>query len=247
MKILLANSNTSPTVTAAILAEAQKFASVGTEITGANAAFGAEIIGTRTEAAVAAHGLVDMLAEHAPGHDAVVIGMSLDTGIWAAREMLDMPVVAMSEAALLMASTMAARFGLVVFGGRGTQAYREVVESYGFGGRVAGIEALGATPQDMLADPEALYGPIVDGVERLAKEKDAEAVILVGAVMCGLPSRLQERVSVPLVEGISCGILLAESLVRLGFTKPRLGSLQAVPQRNVRGLSPHLTGFLEQA
>ncbi|MEO1019231.1 MAG: aspartate/glutamate racemase family protein [Pseudomonadota bacterium] len=247
MKILLANSNTSRAVTAAILAEAQKFASSGTEVTGKNAEFGAEIIGTRAEAAVAAHGLVDMLAKHAAGYDAVVIGMSLDTGIWAAREMLDIPVVAMSEAAMLMAATAASRFGLVIFGNRGAQAYREVVEGYGFDGRLVGIEALGAAPQDMLADPESLYTPIVEGVERLANEQDAEAVVLVGAVMCGLPAILQDRVSVPLLEGISCGILLAESLVRLGLTKPKIGSLQPVPARKVSGLSQHLTGFFERS
>ncbi len=246
MKILLANSNTSPAVTEAIVAEARKFASPGTEITGCNAEFGAEIIGTRTDSAIAAHGLVDMLAKHAPGHDAVVIGMSLDTGVWAAREMLDMPVIAMSEAAMLTACTMASRFGLVVFGSRGTQTYREVVEGYRLESRVAGIEALGAAPKDMLADPEALYGPIVDAADRLAANHDAEAVILVGAVMCGLPAKLQERVSVPLLEGISCGILLAESRVRLGFSKAKRGSLQPAGPNKVKGLSDHLSRFIEK-
>ena len=243
MRILLANSNTSPEVTATIAAEARRVASEGTEIVARNARFGARVIGTRAEAAVAAHALVDMLAEHGDGADAVVIGMSLDTGLWAAREMLDVPVVGMTEAACLVACTMAPRFGLIALGGRGGQPYREVVEGYGLGSRLAGLRTLGATPQDLLRDPEALYHPLVEAALRLVQDDGAEAVVLAGAVMAGLPRILAERVPVPLVEGVSSGILLAEALVRLGFTKPRSGSLQPVPKRETIGLGPALAAF----
>ena len=162
MKILLANSNTSPEVTRMILAEAERVASPGTAVAGRNARFGARIIGSRTAAAVSAHALVDMLAEEASGHDAVVLGMSLDTGLWAARELLEVPVVGMTEAALLCACTMAPRFGLVVLGRNNAQPFRELVESYGLVGRLAGIAALEVAPEDRLRDPDALHLPVVD-------------------------------------------------------------------------------------
>lgn len=244
MRILLANSNTSPEVTARIADAARAAASPGTEIVAKNARFGATVIGTRTEAAVAAHGLVDMLAEHAPGMDAVLIGMSLDTGLWAAREMLAVPVLGMTEAACLVACTMAPRFGMVVLGTRGLAPYREVVEAYGLTSRLAGLKALEATPQDLLADPQALHAPIVDAATALAEADGAEAVVLVGAVMAGLPKLLQRRVPVPLLEGISAGVVLAEALVRLGSTKPRTGSLQPPGARETVGLGDALARTL---
>ena len=246
MKILLANSNTSADVTARIEAAAVRAASPGTVIVARNANFGARVVGTRAEAAVAAHGLVDMLAEHAQGCDAVVIGMSFDTGLWAAREMLDIPVVGMTEASLLLACTLAPRFGLVTFASRGLEIYHEVVESYGLGARLAGVAGIAATPYDMLADPEALYRPIVDCAVGLIDKEGAEAIVLVGAVMAGLPAILQERVPVPMLEGISSGILLAETLARLKPAKPRVGSLQPVPQRETLGLGPALTTFFSK-
>jgi len=241
MKILLANSNTSKDVTSMILAEARRFASPGTTVTGCNARFGARVIGSRTEAAVSAHALVDMLAEEGPGHDAVVIGMSLDTGLWAARELLEVPVVGMTEAALICACTKAPRFGLVVLGRHNAEPFRELVESYGLAGRLAGIVALGVTPEDRLRDAEALHEPVVDAVRRLMERDGAEAVILVGAVMAGLPHALEGRVPVPLLEGISCGVLLAEALARLGARKASFGSLQAPSKREVLNLGRALT------
>jgi allantoin racemase len=241
MKILLANSNTSEDVTAMILAEARRFASPGTTVTGCNARFGARVIGSRTEAAVSAHALVDMLAEEMPGHDAVVVGMSLDTGLWAARELLEVPVVGMSEAALMCACTMAPRFGLVVLGRNNAQPFRELVESYGLAGRLAGIAALEVTPEDRLRDPEALHGPVVDAARRLLERDGAEAVILAGAVMVGLPRALADRVPVPLIEGISCGMLLAEALVRLDVSRSQSGSLRTPAKREVLNLGRALT------
>ena len=240
MKILLANSNTSPEVTRMILAEAERVASPGTAMTGRNARFGARIIGSRAEAAISAHALLDLLAEEAPDHDAVVIGMSLDTGLWAARELLEVPVVGMTEAALLCACTMAPRFGLVVLGRNNAQPFRELVESYGLISRLAGIAALELTAEDRLRDHEALSRAAVDAAKRLAEHDGAEVVILVGAVMAGLPRALEGEVPVPLIEGIACGVLLAETLVRLGAPKPRFGSLQAPTKRAVLNLDTAL-------
>jgi len=246
MKILLANSNTSPEVTRMILAEAERVASPGTAVAGRNARFGARIIGSRTAAAVSAHALVDMLAEEASGHDAVVLGMSLDTGLWAARELLEVPVVGMTEAALLCACTLAPRFGLVVLGRNSAQPFRELVESYGLVGRLAGIAALEVAPEDRLRDPDALHLPVVDAARGLVDQDGAETIILAGAVMAGLPHTLEGRVPVPLVEGIACGVLLAETLVRLGASKPRFGSLQVPTKREVLNLGTALSERLSQ-
>jgi allantoin racemase len=190
---------------------------------------------------VSAHALVDLLAEEGPGHDAVVVGMSLDTGLWAARELLEVPVVGMTEAALLCACAMAPRFGLVVLGRNNAQPFRELVESYGLAGRLAGIVALEVTPEDRLRDAEALHGPVVDAAKRLMEQAGAEAVILAGAVMVGLPRALESRLPVPLVEGIACGVLLAEALVRLGASKAQSGSLRAPTKRDVLNLGSALT------
>ena len=77
---------------------------------------------------------------------------------------------------------------------------------------------------------------VVDAVADLVERDGCEVVVLAGAVMAGVPERLQARVAVPLLEGVSCAVAQAEMLVRLGCPKARSGSLAALPERDVTGL-----------
>src|ERR1700747_1360069 len=138
MRILVLNANTTPFVTDTAAAEARRVASPGSEIVPVTADFGAAIVATRTEHAVAEHAAVVLAARHAPGCDAVVIAVSYDTGLKARREMLSVPVVGMTEAALLTACMLGGRIGLIGFGARVWPMYRELIESFGGGARSAG-------------------------------------------------------------------------------------------------------------
>ncbi|MFX6544518.1 aspartate/glutamate racemase family protein, partial [Acinetobacter baumannii] len=89
-----------------------------TELLAVTASFGPAVIGSRAENALAQHGVLELVAQHAPGCDAVVLGVSLDTALWACRELLDIPVVGMTEAGLLCGATVATRIGLLTNGAR---------------------------------------------------------------------------------------------------------------------------------
>ena len=52
-------------------------------------------------------------------------------------------------------------------------------------------------------------------------------MILGGAALAGMGARIQDGVTVPLVDGIACGVRLAEALVGLGLGKPGAGSYAA--------------------
>lgn len=244
MRLLLANSNTSSEVTGTIERAARAVAAPDTVILARTARFGARVVGTRSEAAIAAHALLDLLAAEGEPFDAVLLAMSMDSGLRAARELLAVPVVGMTEAGLLLAATLGTRIGMVVLGRRLIPVYDELARSYGFTDRLAGIEAVDAAPQDLLSDPEAFYAPIVEGCRRLVERDAAEVVLLVGAVMAGLPRLLAERVPVPLVDGIAAGVLLAEALVRLGAREPRTGSLARPVGRQLNGVAPELAAKL---
>lgn len=243
MRLLLVNSNTSPEVTAAIAAEAGHAAAPGTEIVPVNARFGPRVVATRVETMIAAHGFMDALAEHAPGADSVLLGMSFDTGVWAARELAAIPVLGMLEAALATALMTGTRAGLVTVGPRAVPLYRETVEAYGLDRRVVGIEALAMSAPEIIAEPERARKLILEAVERLATE-GAEAVAFGGAAFAGLPRALNPQSPVPLVDGIAAGVVLLEGLVRLGLPKARAGSLAPIPPRESLGLGAQLTRAL---
>ncbi len=107
MKILLANANTTAAVTEICAASARAAAAPGTEIVAVTPHFGPAIISSRAENAIAAHGIIDALAEHHGGCDAAILAVSYDTALTAARQLLPIPVIGMTEAACLTLSGLA--------------------------------------------------------------------------------------------------------------------------------------------
>jgi allantoin racemase len=244
MRILVLNANTTEFVTATAVAEGRRVASPGTEIVAVTADFGAAIIGTRAEQAIAEHAAVVLGARHAPGCDAEVIAVSYDTGLKALREMLPIPVVGMTEAALLTACMLGGPIGLISLGRRVWPMYRELIDAYGFTGRVAGSQVLENSSAYRPGDTEALDAELVTAAQQLIAQDGAETIVVLGAVTAGAARRIEDRVPVPVLDGMRCAIPQAELLARLGVRKPTAGSYAAAGERLTRGLDPALAAML---
>jgi allantoin racemase len=243
MRILVLNANTTAFVTETASAEGRRVASPGTEIIPVTADFGAAIVATRTEHAIAEHAAVELAARHAADCDAVVIAVSYDTGLKALREMLPIPVVGMTEAALLAACMLGGRVGLIGFGRRVWPIYRELIESYGLASRIAGSRVLENTSAYAPGDTTALDAELVAAAQDLIDKDGAESIILLGAVMAGASRRIEARVPVPVLDGMRCAIPQAEALVRIGARKPTTGSYAPPGERSTSNLSDALTRY----
>lgn len=246
MRILVMNANTTAFVTETAAAEARRVASAGTDIVTATAEFGAAIIGTRTEAAIAEHAAVVLAARHAPACDAVVIAVSYDTGLKPLREMLAVPVVGMTEAALYTACMLGGRIGLISFGKRAWPMYRELIDSYGVDGRIAGSRVSDNTTAYAPGDYTALDAELVATAHDLIEKDGAETIVVLGAVMAGASRRIESRVPVPVIDGMRAAVPLAESLVRIGARKPTTGSYAAPAGRKTSGLDPALAAMMSK-
>lgn len=239
MKLLLINPNLTQAVTDAVARAARAVARPGTEIVAVTGEFGPTVIGSRAEHALAAHGVLDLAARHAGDADAVVLAVSLDTALWACRELLEIPVVGMTEAGLLTGCMLGTRIGILTYGARLGPVYRELAESYGLGSRLAGVETLDVTPQQTFAEPQRVRQAVRDGALRLVGQ-GAETVLFAGAAMAELAGQLQPEVPVPLLDGVACAVGMAEMLAGLKPPKPQVGSIGATGGREVAGVSAPL-------
>jgi allantoin racemase len=167
----------------------------------------------------------------------VVIAVSMDTGLPALRELLPIPVVGMTEAAALTACTLGAKFAVVTFGRRHVATYGELIESYGLGSRCVGVEAIDAGPAAALADPQGAVRALAALAATAVESRGAEVILMAGAVAAGWQRDLQALLPVPVVEGVRCATLLAESLVRLRLPKPTVGSYASPGVRTVSGVA----------
>lgn len=235
MNLLLANANTTEAITALCATAARAAASPGTHIIPATPRFGPAVISTRVENAIASHALLELLAEHHGRVDAVLLAVSHDTALDAARQLMPCPVLGMTEAACLVAMTQGGRFGLVTFGN--TEMYRELLARHGFSARLAGLAGVDATPQSSLADPDGVAAKVQAAIAGLVAQ-GADSVVLGGAAMAGMGARLVA--DVPLLDGIACGVRLLEGIVGLRLKRPAAGSYAAPAGRAVAGVSAKL-------
>ena len=113
MRLLVVNVNTTASMTESIAASARSVAAPGTEIIGLTPAFGAESVEGNFESYLAAVGVMDAVARYDGPFDAVVQAGFGEHGREGLQEMLDVPVVDITEAAGHVASLIGHRYSVV--------------------------------------------------------------------------------------------------------------------------------------
>jgi len=236
MKLLIANPNTSVGVTDRLVASGKLVASPGTELIPMTAPRGVPYIATRAEAAIGSAVMLEMLAEKRGTFDAAVCAAFGDPGLGGARELFDFPIVGMAEAAMLVACTLGRKFAIVSFAKALEPWFAEIVDWHGMTGRCAAIQMLDSAftnINDVADEKEQL---LVDLANKVVTDKGADVVILAGAPLAGLATKLRDRVPVPLVDGIQAAVTMAEGLVRLNPRKATVGTI-VVPAPRTRPAS----------
>src|SRR3989442_12243197 len=139
MRILLINPNTSQSVSDLIASEARRAASASTQIEVVTAPLGVAYIETRFEALIGAYAGATLAAEHEARHDALVIAAFGDPGLAGIREAVDIPVLGLTESALMSACLLGSRFSLIAISRRIPTRYRETVQANGLVDRLPGL------------------------------------------------------------------------------------------------------------
>jgi allantoin racemase len=245
MRILVLNPNTTSEITARLAAAAKQAAAQGTTISTATASRGVPYIATRAEAQIGGAIALEMLAELHRDCDAAIIAAFGDPGLFGARELFDIPVVGMAEASMLTACMLGRRFAIVTFARALGPWYQDCVEMHGLTGRCAGIR--------MLDDPFESIGHVQDEKEsllaelakRAALELEADVVILAGAPLAGLASRIKDRAPVPIVDQMAAAVKQAEALVTLDVRKATAGTFRRPDAKSTTGLPAPLAARLE--
>jgi Asp/Glu/hydantoin racemase len=201
------------------MSAARPAAAAGTELVALTAPRGFPYIATRAEAQIGGAIAIEMLAEHHAGFDAAIIAAFGDPGLLGARELFDLPVVGMAEAAMLTACMLGKRFAIVTFAQALGPWYLECVETHGLTGRLAGIRMLDgsfASVSDVQDEKEDL---LVQLANAAVEEDEADVVILAGAPLAGLADKVKDRIPVPVVDQMAAAVKQAEALVSLNVAQ----------------------------
>ena len=149
-----------------------------------------------------------MLAEHQHEVDAAVIAAFGDPALGGARELFDIPIVGMTEAALLTACMLGRNYSIVTFSPGLVSWYRECVEWHGLERRCASIRALDTSFAALSDVQDEHRARLVALANQTAAEDGADVIVFSGAPLAGLAAKVCDRIAVPVVDPAAAALKL---------------------------------------
>lgn len=215
MRLLLVNPNMTTSLTERLTAVARSVVPSGVEIVPVTARRGFEYVASRAEAQISGAIAYEMIAENLERTDAIIIAAFGDPGLRGARELFDLPVIGMAEAAVMSAAMLGERFSIITFSPVMSRWYADSVTATGLSDRFTGVRTPDTHDHRVAEARDVLREELV-ALARSAVEKDgADVVILGGAPLAGLAKEVQAEIPAIVVDPISAAAVQAMALVSL--------------------------------
>ena len=239
MRILVANVNTTASMTDTIAASARAAAAPGTEIVGITPAFGAESVEGNHESYLAAVAVQEAVLAYEGDYDAVIQAGYGEHGREGLQELCTVPVVDITEAAASTAQYLGHRYSVVTTLDRTVPLIEDRLLLAGLSQRCASVRASGLSVLELEEDAARTTEAIVAESIRAVEQDRAEVICLGCGGMAGLDEAVREATGVPVVDGVAAAVTVAESLVRLGLTTSKVRTYAAPrPKRVVHPVAP---------
>jgi allantoin racemase len=174
-----------------------------------------------------------------------------DSGLYALRSRLQIPVVGPGLVAFHVAATLGKRFAILTLWERWIHHYDKVLDAYGIRSKCASIRALALEPNLAALDAHTLFGAKGDELlEQLAfeagraiEDDGADAIVLGSTTMAAAASYLSERLPVPVVNPGPVALKLTEALVALGLSHSKVAFPSPLKLQDEKlGLAPGAGG-----
>lgn len=235
MRILVVNVNTTESITEAIAKQARAVASPGTEIVGLTPFFGAESVEGNFESYLAAIAVMDRVMAYDQPFDAVIQAGYGEHGREGLQELLNVPVVDITEAAATTAMFLGHAYSVVTTLDRTVPLIEDRLKLAGLYQRCASVRASGMAVLELEEHPLAAMEAIVRQAELAIREDKAEVICLGCGGMAGLDERIRQRTGVPVVDGVTAAVTIAEGLVRLGLSTSKVRTYATPRPKTVIG------------
>lgn len=228
-KICIINPNTTKAMTQKIDLTAKNFASKDTEIISVEPKVGPDSIEGFYDEAFCIPGLVEEIKKQNDA-DAYIIACFDDTGLEVIRSITEKPVIGIGEATYHVATMIAGNFTVITTLSRSIRPLTHNLKKYGLFENCVKVTAIEVPVLDL----ENISSENLDKLNKLIQDTmendNAEAIILGCAGMADLASNLEIKHKLPVIEGVSSAVVLAESLVNLKIKTSKVGSY-ALPRK----------------
>lgn len=240
MKINLINPNTCLGMTEKIAESARAIALTSTDIIASSPAHGPESIESAFDEVIASAAVLDVIKQgELEGVDAHIIACFGDPALDAAREIATVPVIGIAGAAFQLASLVSYRFGIVTTMTRTLPASEHLLQRYGYQHLCSGARATDIAVLDLEEASDSIYLHLKQECKKSIQLDGAEAIVLGCAGMSDLAIQLSLELGVPVIDGVSAAVKLAESLHQLGLKTCKIGQYGKPFNKNFKGRYQH--------
>lgn len=218
MKILIINPNSDPKMTEKIQKTAQDFANGAYEVVCKSTPGAPEFIETYEDQITAAPGMIQLLKEHKDA-DAFIVACHCDPHLDVLKEMTATPVVGIGEASMKLASMLGHKFSIIQTTRHSIPSKEALVQKYHLSHALASIRAPSDEKNTKKEKEKEKY---LQAAQSAITGDMAEVIVLGCAGMTGLDKYLQEKLQVPVLDGVICALIVAAGLVKYGISTSKI-------------------------
>jgi allantoin racemase len=201
MKLLIINPNSDKQMSQAILSSATQFSDGDFEVDCLSTPGAPLFIDTYHDTATALPGMIELLKEHEADYDAFIVACHCDPNLDLMKELTIKPMVGIGEASMKIATMLGHRFSVISTDSRSVPNKEALIRSYHL--------------QDLLASVKFPVAALENQSDEENIEEDMAEVIVLGcAGMTGLDKRMQQKLGVPVLDGVVCALIVAAGLVK---------------------------------
>ena len=241
MKILLYNPNTSESITKTLYDTANLVVSEGTTLIPMTAEKGFPYISTKPEALITGTTVLETIAKYNSEYDAVIIAAFGDPGLIAARDLFDIPVIGLGEAAMLSACLFGKKFSIISFTNAMSSWYEESVEILGLQSRYAGFRAIEGVVLSIDQIQSLQKDSLIKSAKKAVEVDGGDVIIFAGAPLSGFKKIVQAEISVPIIDCAEAAVKQAELAVAMNT---RINSKKKLPPKISTGIKKELSDYL---
>ena len=169
--------------------------------------------------------------------DAWIIAGYGDQGKEALQELVDVPVIDITEAAAVAAMSVGDSYAVVTTLDRTVPMIRSRLSQAGLIDRCVSISGTGLSVLELEEDEQRTRQIIIEKAAAALHrtEHPAESICLGCGGMAGQGPELSKELGVPVVDGVAAAVGQAESLVRQGLTTSRIGTFAPRGPKRLHG------------
>ena len=234
-KILVINPNTNPKNTEVIAKAIEPYKPDGVEVDTVSpdkGPVGLESYYHNYLASVNVHNRIVQAEKE--GYDGIVIACYGDPGIEGAKELVDIPVVGITEASYALARMLSTKFLVVVSAATAVPRQIRYIKSLGIPDFQYDVRPIGLTVLGVMSDRMSAKDLIANNCEIALKETGSELIVMGCSGFSGLRADLEKQLNIPIIDPVVAGVQVCNTLIQMGLAQSKVSTYKTPPVFDIK-------------